>query len=485
MHSRSVARPRRAVIVLLALAMTAGLAFSTAGPATAGGKIDAKVLRAVKGGKVATYWAILRQKADLSGASSIKDWDARGAWVVDRLQAVANSSQRGLKALLSRQGVSHESFWIINAIQIRSKAATLQKVAARGEVERVISDEVARIPEPTRTASVDAIEWNILNINADDVWNTYNDRGEGITVASIDTGAQWNHPALIRNYRGRSVFDSPVVNHNYNWYDPSRICHPEGLVPCDNHSHGTHVTGTMIGDDRGNNQIGVAPRAYWIAAKGCESGNCSTTALLKSGQWMLAPTDLSDQNPRPDLRPHVVNNSWGFFGGGNNFYQATVQAWIASGIFPAFALGNEGPGCSTGRSPGDYPESYAAGAFDINNNLASFSSRGPSDFGGVVKPDIAAPGVNVRSSVSIPANGYANFSGTSMASPHVAGTIALIWSLNGAPSLSRNIPATMAVLDQTAINVMSTLCNSNDPNNNNLWGEGRLDAFAAVTAARG
>jgi len=480
MHSRSVARPRRAVIVLLALAMTAGLAFSTAGPATAGGEIDAKVLQAVKGGKAATYWAILHQKADLSGASSINDWDARGAWVVDRLQAVANSSQRGLKAMLSRRGASFESFWIINAIQIRSKAATLQAVAARPEVSRVAADWSTRIPKPIKGPDVDAIEWNILRINADDVWNTYNDRGEGITVASIDTGAQWNHPALIRQYRGRSAFDSPVVNHNYNWFDPSSIC-PQP-APCDNSGHGTHVTGTMVGDDRGANQIGVAPRAYWIAAKGCESNSCSSNALLRSGQWILAPTDLNDQNPRPDLRPHVVNNSWGG-GGGDPWYQATVQAWIASGIFPAFAIGNSGPSCGSANSPGDYPESYAAGAFDINNNLASFSSRGPSRFGSVVKPDIAAPGVSVRSSV--PTNSYSSFSGTSMASPHVAGTVALIWAFNGAPALSRNIPATIAVLDQTAIDVMSTLCSSNDPNNNNLWGEGRLDAFAAVTAARG
>jgi subtilisin family serine protease len=481
MHDRRAARPNRAVVALLALAMTTGLVMA-ASPATAGGKIDAKVLRAVKGGQAATYWAILGQKADLSGASSIKDWDARGAWVVDRLQAVANSSQRGLKALLRRQGVSFRPFWIINAVRITSKAATLQAVAARREVARIVPTWSAKVPKPIITADLDAIEWNILRVNADDVWNTYNDRGEGITVASIDTGVQWDHPALIRNYRGRSVFDSPVVNHNYNWYDPSRICHPLGLTPCDNIFHGTHVTGTMVGDDRGSNQIGVAPRAYWIAAKGCESLFCSDLALLASGEWMLAPRDLNDENPRPDLRPHVVNNSWGG-GGGDPWYQATVQAWVASGIFPAFSNGNDGPDCNTAGSPGDYPESYGAGAFDINNNIANFSSRGPSDFGGI-KPNISAPGVSVRSSVSIPPNGYASFSGTSMASPHVAGTVALIWSVKGAPALSRNIPATMAVLDDTAIDVSNLTCGGN-ADDNNVWGEGRLDAFAAVTAARG
>src|SRR3954451_15774356 len=186
--------------------------------------------------------------------------------------------------------------------------------------------------------------------------------------------------------------------------------------------------GTMVGDDGNGNQIGVAPAAHWIAAKGCESNSCSFDALLSAGQWVLAPTDLSGQNPRPDLRPHIVNNSWG--GPGDPFYQATVQAWVAAGIFPAFANGNAGPGCGSAGSPGDYPESYAVGAYDINNFIAPFSSRGPSSFG-VIKPNISAPGVNVRSSV--PGNGYDIFSGTSMATPHLAGSVALIWS--AAPSL--------------------------------------------------
>src|SRR5439155_7779001 len=124
-------------------------------------------------------------------------------------------------------------------------------------------------------------------------------------------------------------------------------------------------------------------------------------------------------------------------------------AWIASGIFPAFAAGNEGPGCSTLRAPGSYPESYTMGAFDINNNIASFSSRGPSPFGGAIKPNIAAPGVNVRSSV--PTNGYALFSGTSMATPHVAGTVALI--IFGAPKFKGDVAGLRSVFDQTGIHV--------------------------------
>jgi hypothetical protein len=155
-----------------------------------------------------------------------------------------------------------------------------------------------------------------------------------------------------------------------------------------------------------------------------------------------------------------------------------VQAWIASGIFPAFSNGNAGSDCNTSGSPGDYLESYSAGAFDINNDIAWFSSRGPSAFGGEIKPNIAAPGVSVRSSV--PGNGYAAYSGTSMASPHVAGTVALIWS--AASAIIGDIATTRGLFDQTAIDTSDLQCGGTAADNN-VWGEGRLDAFTAVSAA--
>jgi subtilisin family serine protease len=394
---------------------------------------------------------------------------------------VANSSQKGLRAMLRSRGVDAKGFWIINAIRVRSTIATLGAVASRDEVERILPDWNARLPKVDRSAEVAAVEWNIARIRAPEVWSTYNDRGEGITVANIDTGVQWNHPALAQQYRGFHLSPARPLfpNNNYNWFDPSRVCSADGKTVCDNNGHGTHTMGTIVGDDRGNNQIGVAPRAVWIAAKGCESNSCSSSALLASGQWMLAPRDLNDQNPRPSLRPHVINNSWGG-AGGNPWYQATVQAWVASGIFPVFSIGSSGPGCGTAGSPADYPESYAVSAFDMNNNIASFASRGPSSFGGIIKPNVTAPGVSIRSSV--PPNNYSIFSGTSMATAHVPGTVALIWS--GAPSFARDIAGTRAIIDQTAIDVSNLSCGGT-PGNNNVWGEGRLDAFAAVTAARG
>jgi len=487
MHQPRAARPRRAVVALLALALTTGLvmAAGSASVSASASKIDSRVLQAVKGGKSATYWALLRQRADLRGATAITSSSAQGWFVYKRLTSVANSSQAGLRSMHASRGASYKPFWIINAIRITSKAATLNAVAGRPEVARILPRWSSKLTDEVGTrvdAGIKTVEWNITRINAPQVWSTYNDRGEGITVASIDTGVQWNHPALIKTYRGLAgPFQKLFSDNNYNWFDPSHVCSPNGKTVCDNNGHGTHTMGTMVGDDRGANQIGVAPRALWIAAKGCETNSCSDFALTMSGQWMLAPTDLNNQNPRPDLRPHVINNSWGG-GPGDPFYRSIVQSWVAAGIFPQFANGNAGPGCGTAGSPGDYPESYAAGAFDINNNIAGFSSRGPSAIDGGLKPNVSAPGVNVRSSV--PTNGYANFNGTSMASPHVAGTVALIWSVKGAPAFSRNVAATEQFIDNTAIDVNNTTCGGT-ADDNNVWGEGRLDAFAAVTAAKG
>jgi subtilisin family serine protease len=184
-------------------------------------------------------------------------------------------------------------------------------------------------------------------------------------------------------------------------------------------------------------------------------------------------------SPDPTKRPHVVNNSWGG-GGGDPWYQGVVNAWRAAGIFPAFSIGNAGSSCGTAGSPGDYAISFASGATDLSDNIANFSSRGPSAFGGIIKPDVAAPGVNVRSSI---ANGsYAAFNGTSMASPHTAGIVALLWSEY--PGLVRDIPNTEKKLRPATQILNSTqgcggLGATAHPNH--VYGWGRLDSFQGWT----
>ncbi len=477
--------PARWAVAVLSASVILGYApVLAAPPGTAGtiAAVEQAVREQVASGDT-TFWVILREQADLSAAPATADWAARGQLVYDLLRATADRSQVGLRQLLQERGAPFEPFWISNAIRVTGGADLVDIIAARPEVAEIRADVTYHIPEPLpgqQEAQIQAFEWNIARVRAPEVWSTFSDRGEGIVVANIDTGVQFNHPALVKQYRGRKP--DGTFDHNYNWVDPSEVCGRPSLVPCDNVNHGTHTMGTMVGDDGdpGTNQIGVAPHAKWIAAKGCETFGCSLSALLKSGQWVLAPTDLQGKNPKPELRPDVVNNSWG--GAPTDpFYRDTVRAWVAAGLFPAFANGNAGPGCGSVSAPGSYPESYGVGAFDINNAIAPFSSRGPAPavFGAGIKPQIAGPGVNVKSSV--PGGNYANFSGTSMATPHVAGAVALLWS--AAPASKGNIPATRAFLDDAGISTSDLSCGGT-PDNNNVWGHGRLDAFAAVDFAR-
>ncbi len=440
-------------------------------------KVSSAVVGQVLAHGTATFWVMLEPTTgSLSPAFSIVDWSQRGRFVTHQLQEVADTSQAGLRGWLLRRHVPFQSFWIINALRVTAGLDTLRDIAARPDVVRIDPSRTYRItPQPTDAShdSIGQVEWGIDRIRADEVWTTFGTRGQGVTVANIDTGVMFDHAALRRQYRGRR---HGRLNHNYNWWDPAHAC---GVpTPCDNVGHGTHTMGIMVGDDGAGNQIGVAPRARWIAAKGCEDVFCSDTSLLSSGQWVLAPTDLAGNNPRPELRPMVVNNAWEGIPN-DPFYQAMVQAWVASGIFPVFSAGSGGPACGTVGAPASYPESYGVGAFDMNNSIASFSGRGPSPFGGVIKPDVGAPGVEIRSAWND--GDYEILTGTSAATAHVSGTVALI--LSAAPSLEGDVGATMAIIDETAIDTPGTC--GGETGDNNTWGEGRLDAFAAVDAANG
>ena len=320
-----------------------------------------------------SFFVILRDKADLSPAFGISDWEARGEFVHQRLVEVAESSQTELLKVLKVQGVSFRSFWVVNSIFITTDQETLVNfLATRPEVKAILSPIKGTIPKRDSTAlafpRVRTVEWNIDRIRAPLVWSTYGATGTGIVVANLDTGVEYDHPALVDQYRGNE--GGGVFDHNYNWFDPSEACGSPSTAPCDPHFHGTATLGIMVGADSGGvNQIGVAPGAQWIAAALCyETEECFAPSALAAGQWFLAPTDLNGANPNSSLRPHVINNSWGSTGG-DSWYLATVQAWVASGIFPQFAAGNDGPDCNSLISPGDYPESYTAGAFRINDTI--------------------------------------------------------------------------------------------------------------------
>lgn len=425
--------------------------------------------------QAADYWVRLAAKADLTAASRITDWNQRGTAVAAALKKTAAESQAKIRAELDAQNVKYEAFWGTNAIRVSSGTLQLaQSLAGHAEVEGIYNPMTVEVPKitPGQTErEINAIEWGIANINADDVWSQYGDKGEGIVIANIDTGVQYDHPALVNQYRGNN--GDGTFNHNYNWFNAAGTC---AAAPCDSNGHGTHTMGTMAGDDGAGNQIGVAPAVKWIAANGC----CpSDAALISSGQWMLEPTDLAGQNPDASKRPNIINNSWGSTLPSNDpFMEDITLAWTASGMFGAWANGNSGTrGCQSSGSPGSLTSNYSSGAYDINNNIASFSGRGVGQ-NGTIKPNISAPGVNVRS--SLPGSSYGSFNGTSMAAPHLAGAVALLWAAS--PVLKADVNATRALLNGTAIDKADSQCGGT-AENNNVYGQGRLDALALLNAA--
>lgn len=429
-----------------------------------------------------TVWLDLGVDADTSGAAAIEDWGDRGRYVVDQLRKTAKSSQAPVREVLDVAGVTYESYWISNAIRVDNVDPVLaMQLAAEPSVQRVFAPVKFEQPEPVvrRTSSSRTgaqaegdVEWGVADVKADQVWRDLAVRGDGIVVANIDTGVQFDHPALVNSYRGFDP-DTGTVDHDYNWLDVSG----SSAFPGDGNGHGTHTMGTMVGDDGAANRTGVAPGARWIAANGC----CpSDAALLESAQWMLAPTRVDGSDPDPAKRPHVINNSWGSTQPSvEPFIEEVLTAWADAGIFGVFANGNLGAqGCGSASSPGSRTVNYSVGAYDVTGAPAAFSGRGPGQ-DGQVKPDIAAPGVNVRS--SLPGGRYGAYNGTSMATPHVAAAVALLWSADS--DLVGDISGTRALLDGTAVDAPNSQCGGTD-DDNNVFGEGKLDTRALVESTQ-
>ncbi|MEU2249171.1 S8 family serine peptidase [Streptomyces sp. NPDC019224] len=489
MHLSRSPRRRTAAWAAAALTVTGLLigppsAAAATGPTT---PVDSALLKAVEKGGESSFFVVLKDKADLTSAKRQRGHAARAKSAFNELKTKAHESQQSLNTFLDKKKVGHQDFWIANAVKVTGDQDLVEQLAKRSDVARIVKEQHYKlddiVTQPTEAQTKAAVkaatvaeeaeagtsEWGVKDIKADRVWDDYQDRGEGIVIANVDSGVQFDHPDLVETYRGNNGDGS--FTHSYNWYDASGECPTD--APCDNNGHGTHTMGTMVG----KNGIGVAPNAKWIAAKGCESDLCSDSNLLKAGEWILAPTDENGQNPRPDLAPNIVNNSWG---GDGTFYTDILNAWNSAGIFEAFAAGNDGDGvtCSTTHPPGAQAESYGVGAYDVNGKIATFSGFGPSPVDGSAKPNISAPGVDVRS--AWPGNGYNTISGTSMATPHLAGAVALLWS--AAPSLIGDVDATRALLNEGAIDVDDTHCGGT-AGMNNVWGEGKLDILASIDKA--
>ncbi len=492
------------ILGLLTLAALAALlpatpvgAAETAGPAPV--RIEPELEAAMRVRGEAAILIDLAERPDLSPAFAM-DWEARGRFVVDRLRAVAERSQARVRAHLESKSIAFQPFWVDNLILVPSAPREiLDDLVGFAEIEVLRADRKMLLVEPVGTAQAPeqgrAVEANISHVKADQAWGLGID-GSGLVVAGIDTGVRYTHEVLLPHYRGN--LGGGVFDHNYSWLSGDG----GSPTPSDGHGHGTHTMGTMVGDDGGANQVGMAPGATWIACSGCPNGNCTTAALLTCAQWVAAPYPVGNPgSPDPARRPHVVNNSWGDCGQSYDpWYQGVVDSWHAAGVYPVFANVNAGncwypypPGCNTVGNPGRYGNVTGVGSTgQSNGQYASHSNWGPTDDPDTVnpngyptvKPQVVAPGVDIRSAVSSGNSAYASWDGTSMSAPHVAGLVALVWQAG--PCLVGDYAATEDILQSSAVPVpYPTSCGGEGPGNvpNMATGWGEIDALEAVSQA--
>ncbi len=357
-------------------------------------------------------------------------------------------------------------FWLVNAHALRATPEEIEALAADPDVSAVDLDPPVRTLDAGESAVPDASpgrgNWGLAAIGVPRARAASGTSGEGVVVGSIDTGVDASHPLLA----GRvTVFRDFVSGRG---------------EPYDDNGHGTHTLGTIIGAATADGApIGVAPRARAVVAKAMDgNGAGSGSTLLAAAQWMTDP----DGDPSTHDQPDVINNSWSASGPNDPWFRQMIRRWTELGIVPVFAVGNTGPGASSVGSPASYPEAIAVGALAESGEVPSFSARGPIVWQNIdelgpaagtplTKPDLAAPGVGIAGAAP---GGFLTFTGTSMASPHVAGVVALM--REASPNLSPD--AIAHILRSTAQDVGAP---GADPD----AGYGRVDALGALAAAAG
>ncbi|WP_245871260.1 S8 family serine peptidase [Asanoa hainanensis] len=415
-------------------------------------------------------FVVLSSQADLSGlpgGTGQAALTARTTEVYHRLVAHADRTQADLRRSLDRWHFSYTSYYLVNGIEVHGGGPALRSLLSRrSDVDRVLVDQRLRpLPAPALALSAGSSpaptgpQWNLTQIGAPVAWAS-GATGQGIVVGSSDSGVDGTHPALAPGFRGGD--DS--------WFDPWSGT----STPTDSGVHGTHTLGSAVGRDG----IGVAPGAQWVGCVNLARNMGNPAHYLDCLQFMLAPF-AAGGDPftagRPDRAPQVLTNSWGcpsIEGCDRRALEPAMAALSAAGIFVVVAAGNTGPTCgSVADPPATYPSVLTVGGVDSAGRLAPSSSRGPAP-GGVDKPDVVAPGVDVVS--ALPGGRYGALTGTSMAAPHVAGVVALMWSAN--PALIGDVPRTRSLLLGTAGPPVPNSCPSR--------AGGLVDAAAAVRAAR-
>ena len=401
----------------------------------------------------------LKAKADL-GSIQDQNKSKRRTKILNALKNNANASQKALNAWLKTNDVAGwKLLWMINAVATDLPAGKIHKLADREDIDSITLDAKVKV-QAEATGTPTTSEWNLQAINANAMWDL-GLTGQGIVVASMDTGVDSLHPDLAIKWRGG----------NNSWFDP----HGVYTAPHDSNGHGTQTTGLIVGGDTSGSTIGVAPDAKWIAVKVFDDSDNTTLSAIHQGfQWLLDP----DNNPSTDDAPDIVSNAWNLQSSLNSCdseFQQDINILKQSDIAVLFSAGNAGPNTSTSLSPANNDGAIATAAIDETLTVGFFSSRGPSACSGGIYPQVAAPGMNVKTTDltfgGVIPNSYAFKSGTSYAVPHLAGAMALLKSSDD----------TLTVTEiETAI--QQSTVDAGAAGDDNDYGWGLLDVAAAYAS---
>ena len=434
----------------------------------------------------------LNRAADLYGSRT-----ARRDFVVGELKTFAEASQSDLVRLLAemeRQDLvsSVRSLWSANALYFSATKSALLDLSGRTDIETIsLNVQQQLIPEEeTAKAASDSRETtpNITQVNAEQVW-ALGYTGAGVVVAVVDSGVNYDHLDLADHlWDGGPEFP----HHGYDIVNGDDD-------PMDDKGHGTHVAGIVCGDGTSGSQTGVAPDATLMCVKTTAADGFGGAVNIAGGmEWAV------------EHGCDLINLSQGMAGAGivdKEIFRRTCESILDAGIVALVCAGNEGysilqmayPLPNNVRVPASCPPPYldpdqmanpgplscvvAVGAVNYNDVAADFTSQGPvtwqdTEFGdyaynpgiGLIRPDVCAPGVNIKSLDYQNTSGYTYYDGTSQATPCVAGIVALMLQKN--PELT---PAQICqILEETSVKLT--------PNKSNVTGVGRVDALAAVNA---
>lgn len=426
--------------------------------------------------------------------------EERRAYVVSVLKEFSSLSQKSVLNeinTLERSKIVNQvtSLWVVNVINCYATPEAIAQLNGHRDIELIDHDVYQIVLDPAERRDAFAeegdpenreITWNVTKINAQLVW-ALGFNGEGVIVAVIDTGVNYNHLDLVNN-----VWEHPdYPYHGWNYVNNSNN-------PMDDQGHGTHCAGTVAGDGSAGSQTGVAPGATIMCLKVLDSGGGGN----QSSVWSAVQFSIENG-------AHVLSLSLGWqhsWGPNRTAFRQAFDSALAAGLVASVAAGNEGdqqgsyPIPDNVRTPGDCPPPWlhpdqtltggissvvCVGATDNGDGLAGFSGRGPltwsaitpyNDYAyqpgmGLIRPDVSAPGVSIKSLAHYSNTAYeSGWSGTSMATPAVAGVMALM--------MQKNMGITPAQISQVLEETTLVL----QPGKNNNSGSGRVNALAAVEA---